>query len=100
MPRVARHGWVPNTQQTDLRAFDEKIETSVTPLGWTVGGGIEWAFWNNWSAKVEYDYYDFSTRNLSLAGTIAGVPEVVPGVNIKETIQTVKFGVNYRFGTY
>src|SRR6516162_6887976 len=29
MPKVARHGWVPNTQQTDLRAFDEKIETSV-----------------------------------------------------------------------
>jgi hypothetical protein len=40
------------------------------------------------------------TRNLSLPGTIAGLPEVVPGVNIKETIQTVKFGINYRFGTY
>jgi outer membrane immunogenic protein len=92
--------WVGAKYSADLRAFDEKIETGVTPLGWTVGGGIEWAFWNNWSAKVEYDYYDFSTRNLSLAGTIAGVPEVVPGVNIKETIQTVKFGVNYRFGTY
>jgi hypothetical protein len=31
----------------------------------------------------------FSTRNLSSPGTIAGVPEVVPGVNVKETIQTV-----------
>jgi hypothetical protein len=25
---------------------------------------------------------------------------VVPGVNIKETISTVKFGINYRFGAY
>jgi hypothetical protein len=24
----------------------------------------------------------------------------VPGVNVKQTIQTVKFGINYRFGTY
>ena len=50
------------------------------------------------SAKAEYDYYDFSTRNLTLPGTIFGIPEVVPGVNVKET--TVKFGINYRFGTY
>ena len=65
-----------------------------------VGGGVEWAFWQNWSAKVEYDYYDFSTRNLALPGTIFGVPEIVPGINVKETISTVKFGVNYRFGPY
>jgi hypothetical protein len=35
-----------------------------------------------------------------LPGTIAGVPVVVPGVNVKQTIQTVKFGINYRFGAY
>jgi hypothetical protein len=35
---------------------------------------------------------------VTFGGTIFGVPEVVPGINIKETISTVKFGVNYRFG--
>ncbi len=50
--------------------------------------------------KAEYDFYDFGTRNLSLPGTIFGIPEVVPGVDIKETIHTVKFGINYRFGIY
>ena len=92
--------WAGDKYSADLPAFDEHIETSVTRPGWTVGGGVEWAFWDNWSAKVEYDYYDFSTRNLTLPGTIFGIPEVVPGVNVKETIQTVKFGINYRFGTY
>ena len=92
--------WAGDKYSADLPAFNEHIATSVTRPGWTAGGGIEWAFWDNWSAKVEYDFYDFSTRNLSLPGTIAGIPEVVPGVNIKETIQTVKFGINYRFGTY
>jgi hypothetical protein len=28
------------------------------------------------------------------------VPEVVPGINIKETIYTVRFGIKYRFGPY
>src|SRR5438477_526538 len=63
-----------------------------------VGGGVEWAFWQNWSAKVEYDFYDFRRRDVTFAGTIFGVPEVVPGINVKQTISTVKFGVNYRFG--
>jgi outer membrane immunogenic protein len=89
--------WAGDKYSADLSAFNEHIETSVTRPGWTVGGGIEWAFWNNWSAKVEYDFYDFGTRNLALPGTIFGIPEVVPGVDIKETISTVKFGINYRF---
>jgi opacity protein-like surface antigen len=76
------------------------VATTVTRPGWTVGGGVEWAFWDNWSAKAEYDFYDFGTRNLTFPGTIFGVPEVVPGVNIEKTISTVKFGVNYRFGAY
>jgi len=90
--------WVGNKYSADLPAFNEHVQTSVTQPGWTVGGGVEWAFWDHWSAKVEYDYYNFSTANLSLPGTIAGISEVVPGVNVKQTIQTVKFGINYRFG--
>jgi outer membrane immunogenic protein len=31
--------------------------------GWTVGGGFEWAFWGNWTAKFEYLYIDFGNRN-------------------------------------
>jgi len=41
-----------------------------------------------------------SRPRFALPGTIFGVPEVVPGINVKETISTVKFGVNYRFGPY
>jgi len=89
--------WAGDKYSADLSAFNEHIETSVTRPGWTVGGGVEWAFWNNWSAKVEYDFYNFNMRNLAFPGTIADVPEVVPGIGIKESISTVKFGVNYRF---
>ncbi len=91
--------WAGDKYSADLPAFNEHIETSVTRPGWKVGGGVEWSFWDNWSAKAEYDFYDFSTRNLTLPGTISGVPEVVPGIDIKETISTVKVGINYRFGS-
>src|SRR6266849_5042275 len=34
--------------------------------GWTVGGGVEWAFAPNWSAFAEYAYYDFGDTSRSL----------------------------------
>jgi opacity protein-like surface antigen len=29
---------------------------SGAQTGWTAGGGVEWALWNNWSLKTEYLY--------------------------------------------
>jgi outer membrane immunogenic protein len=69
--------------------------------GWTVGGGFEWMIANNWSAFVEYNFYDFKNKTLTAFG---GTPNVGPGVNIfgrtlasDVTISTVTVGVNYRF---
>lgn len=44
--------WAGDKYSADLPAFNEHIETSVTRLGWTVGGGLEWAFWNNGPQKL------------------------------------------------
>lgn len=35
-----------------------------TATGWTVGGGGEWMFWNNWSAKAEALYYDLGSQTI------------------------------------
>jgi opacity protein-like surface antigen len=48
------------------------FNASETRLGWTVGGGLEWAFWDNWSAKLEYDYLDFGTRNVTFTDATFG----------------------------
>jgi outer membrane immunogenic protein len=89
--------WVGDKYSADIPQFLEHLEASETRSGWTVGGGLEWAFWNNWSAKLEYDYYDFGTRTLTFTGTIAGIPEAVPAIDISQKVSTVKFGLNYRF---
>lgn len=36
---------------------------SATRAGWTVGGGAEWMFMQNWSAKVEALYYDLGAQS-------------------------------------
>lgn len=71
---------------------------SETRNGWTIGAGVEWAFWQNWSAKVEYAYYDFGTRSLNLvsSGLVGAVFGPDPS-SITQRIQTVTFGINYRF---
>jgi outer membrane immunogenic protein len=89
--------WAGDKYSAFIPVFNEQLEASETRTGWTVGGGIEWAFWSNWSAKAEYDYYDFGTRTITLTGTFAGTPIQVPGVNVRQRISVGKFGINYRF---
>jgi outer membrane immunogenic protein len=59
--------------------------------GWTAGGGVEWAFADDWSARLEYGYYDFGTHTATLNDAVNG-----PGpLSFKTTMQTVKLGVNF-----
>jgi outer membrane immunogenic protein len=89
--------WAGDKYSLSIPVFPEQETASETRMGWTVGGGVEWAFWNNWSAKVEYNYYDFGTSSVTLIGTFAGAPIEVPGVEIRQRMSVGKLGINYRF---
>jgi outer membrane immunogenic protein len=67
--------------------------TSSTRTGWTVGTGVEWAFAPNWSTTLEYDYYDFGSKALTLTDPNA----TVAVASFKDTIHEVTAGVNYHF---
>jgi outer membrane immunogenic protein len=67
--------------------------------GAVLGAGVEYAFLPNWSAEIEYDYYDFLNQQISIPVTFGGVPGTVKASS-GLTEQTVKFGVNYRFGGF
>lgn len=60
--------------------------------GYTVGGGLEYMFAPSWSAKVEYQYYNFDRTDVT---SLAFVPAT--GVSYDTDIHTVKVGLNYRF---
>jgi outer membrane immunogenic protein len=69
------------------------VSSNHTRSGWTVGGGVEWAFARNWTAKAEYLYIDFGTNTTNYA------PVGLPGVleNDRVYANVVRAGLNYKF---
>ena len=77
-----------------------------TQVGWTAGGGLEWMFMQNWSAKVEYLYYDLGRISGSFVNTWSGLGSYTPGSSDVESVTNfsarssgniVRAGVNYHF---
>jgi len=71
------------------------FDSSETRWGWIVGAGAEYSFTDNWSAKIEYNYIDFSTRTVEFTDT---TDQINLNSNIRQRVQVVKTGINYRFG--
>jgi opacity protein-like surface antigen len=63
-----------------------------------LGAGVEFAFTNTISGKIEYNYMDFGTRTYTfdIAPALLGFSETVD-VKIRQNIHLVKVGLNYRF---
>jgi outer membrane immunogenic protein len=80
-----------------LAAGDIKASTpafagaSTDRAGWTIGGGLEFAITNNWSAKAEYLYVDLGKFNCGLSCGVTATD------NVSFTTNLVRAGVNYRF---
>jgi opacity protein-like surface antigen len=51
--------------------------------------------WGNWTIKGEYNYLDFGTRALTLNDPVLGPINA----SVRQTVNEVKFGINYRFAT-
>jgi outer membrane immunogenic protein len=64
-------------------------------MGWTGGGGVEWAFAPQWSAKLEYLYTDFGSHMAYLNPVPTGFTNRAGGVSLNENI--VRVGINYHY---
>jgi outer membrane immunogenic protein len=84
--------WADNEVKLSGPAFGGSLSESKMHTGWTVGGGLEWAFADAWTAKIEYLYMNFGSENY-FPGTFGA-----PGLGIDMDMHTVKAGLNYRFG--
>ncbi|HEY8267919.1 MAG TPA: outer membrane beta-barrel protein [Xanthobacteraceae bacterium] len=61
-----------------------------TATGWTAGGGVEVAFTNNMSGKLEYLYVDLNEKSFPGTGAFSTV-------NIGAKFSLVRVGLNWRF---
>jgi outer membrane immunogenic protein len=59
--------------------------------GWTLGGGVEYAFQQNWTARIDYRYYDLGTYTRS-----APTNGIAP-YSVGNKLQTVTVGLSYKF---
>jgi outer membrane immunogenic protein len=91
--------WSDFTAGVSFAGLNPSQTVSTTHSGAFLGTGIEYAFMPNWTAKVEYDYYDFGSKTVSTSVAAAGAALPLSATS-KLTEQTVKFGVNYKFWAY
>jgi outer membrane immunogenic protein len=66
-------------------------------IGWTVGGGFEWAFAANWTAKAEFLYLDFGSFDYISPNVNFGITgrTYLTSIDAKEYVARV--GINYLF---
>jgi outer membrane immunogenic protein len=77
----------------DIRASTPGFAgASQTNAGWTVGGGLEFALTNNWTAKAEYLHVDLGNLNCGFSCGVAS------GNNVSVRSDVVRGGLNFRFG--
>jgi outer membrane immunogenic protein len=95
-------GWVGNNgfTVTDLNTgLSVSTSGSNNVSGWLVGGGLEWAFINNWSIKVEYDYLGLGSRSFTVP-VGSPFPRLVGDTfttSNNNSVQMLTVGFNYRF---
>jgi outer membrane immunogenic protein len=94
------YGDVDYSAQTDFRPVgttNYATAFSNTKFGWTAGAGAEWAFAQNWSAKVEYLYIDLGNES-AIVNAAPVLPPFQVGYTWKTQEQLARVGVNYKFG--
>ncbi len=85
-------GFRDNGGLTMTSVFDPAFIVDRSDTGYTVGGGLEYMFSPNWSGKVEYQYFNFDSTNITTLGFLTGT-----GLSYRDDFHTVKVGLNYRF---
>jgi outer membrane immunogenic protein len=85
---------------TAFGPFGGSTSASTTRVGWTVGGGFEYAITNNWSLRAEYRYTDFGHSTV-FANSFDSVALGSAGafINRHFTENRVQVGFSYKFDT-
>jgi outer membrane immunogenic protein len=76
------------------------LGTTRGRVGWTVGGGVEYAWTNNWTIRGEYLYVNLGSRNFTTVGNPAAAfafPGVFAQGHVDYNASLFRAAVNYKF---
>src|SRR6516225_1236772 len=86
--------WMSVRYTEDLLTTGAPITAATQVLtdnrtGFTVGAGIELGLVENLSGKIEYDFYDFGSKNYNF--------NAITPVSVSSNLHTIIVGLNYKF---
>jgi outer membrane immunogenic protein len=98
-------GWVAgrfdwNAADVNCGNFCTSTQGGATLDGLLIGLGLEYAFFNNWTAKFEYDYLGFGSKNVvftTACPTFCIPPTVTRTESVSADKHLFKVGLNYKF---
>jgi outer membrane immunogenic protein len=79
--------WMHVSYTQDILATTQSIGDNRT--GFTAGAGLEYGMTENLSAKIEYDFLDFGTKDYPV---FTAAP-----ISVKSNLHMLTAGINYRF---
>jgi outer membrane immunogenic protein len=86
-----------NVEHDYLNRRNVDFHFSNNRTGYDVGAGVEYAINRNWTARLEYRYYNFG--NASYAAELGPYGGTLYGHNFSQADNTIRIGVSYRIGT-
>jgi outer membrane immunogenic protein len=81
--------WATRKDSVSAPALGAAFSDSQSHTGYTLGGGLEYLFTPNWSAKGEYMFTSLGSKTYNLGGDLFDSGNV--------DFHTIKVGVNYHF---
>jgi outer membrane immunogenic protein len=90
--------WVgANSPTVTVNGRSAVVSSSYGNSGWTAGLGIEWAFWGDWSARIEYDFVGLNSQTFALPVSVGGLAANDQFSANNRNIQVVNLGTSYKF---
>jgi outer membrane immunogenic protein len=86
---------IPGFNCNGLTEYCASGSTTGVSVGWTLGGGLEYAIERQWTVKAEYLYLNLGNRSVTFPDTAIAGGVLTASTNF--TAQFVRAGFNYRF---
>jgi len=86
-----------NSISSSLTGAQGAASNTGRVIGWTLGGGAEWALNRHWTLRAEYLYLNFGnvTANASVSDASVNPSNLATTVNL--TANIARAGINYKF---
>ncbi|CAM5774346.1 porin [Labrys miyagiensis] len=91
-------GGVKLSQNYNDDPYFATIRDDKTKAGYALGAGVEYAFSEHWTAKLEYQYIDLGSSTMSGTEILDAAPTgYTIHTKLRSDFHTVRLGVNYKF---